>query len=98
MNKKLNNSIYINTTLQNDMFHLEIEHKLVKWKKFNRRINYSSCNEDTSSEIRALNLNSKNRVLCIAAGGGRVLNLLADNPGEIWAVDVNPCQCYLLEL
>ena len=37
-------------------------------------------------------------VLCIAAGGGRVLDLLVRKPREIWAVDVNPCQCHLLSV
>lgn len=38
------------------------------------------------------------RVFCVTAGGGRVLSLLPARPAEIWAVDLNPAQTYLLEL
>jgi len=70
----------------------------IPWKKFSGRISYSSCNEDSRSELRALRLGAGKRVFCITAGGGRVLNLLHDRPREILAVDVNPAQNYLLEL
>jgi S-adenosylmethionine-diacylglycerol 3-amino-3-carboxypropyl transferase len=59
---------------------------------------FSSCNEDSVSELRALGDFSGKRVLCITAGGGRVLNLLVGRPAEVWAVDLNPVQNYLLEL
>jgi S-adenosylmethionine-diacylglycerol 3-amino-3-carboxypropyl transferase len=59
---------------------------------------FSSCNEDSVSELRALGDFAGKRVLCITAGGGRVLNLLVGRPAEIWAVDLNPVQNYLLEL
>ena len=70
----------------------------IPWKKFSERISYSSCNEDSKSELEALRLGPGKRVFCITAGGGRVLNLLYDRPQEIVAVDVNPTQNYLLEL
>ncbi len=70
----------------------------IPWKKFSERISYSSCNEDSKSELEALRLGPGKRVFCITAGGGRVLNLLHDRPQEIIAVDVNPTQNYLLEL
>jgi S-adenosylmethionine-diacylglycerol 3-amino-3-carboxypropyl transferase len=59
---------------------------------------FSSCNEDTNSELRAFGDLQGKRVLCISAGGGRVLNLLHARPAEIWAVDLNPAQNFLLEL
>jgi S-adenosylmethionine-diacylglycerol 3-amino-3-carboxypropyl transferase len=59
---------------------------------------FSSCNEDSHSELRAFGSLAGKRVLCITAGGGRVLNLLAARPEVIWAVDLNPAQNYLLEL
>ncbi|MBN1654340.1 MAG: DUF3419 family protein [Deltaproteobacteria bacterium] len=74
------------------------EEATVRWEKYRHRINYSADNEDSASEIEALTNGSNTRLLCIAAGGGRVLNLLVNRSKEIWAVDVNPCQCYLLEL
>jgi S-adenosylmethionine-diacylglycerol 3-amino-3-carboxypropyl transferase len=70
----------------------------IPWKKFSGRISYSSCNEDSRSELKALRLGVGKRVFCITAGGGRVLNLLHDRPQEIVAVDVNPTQNYLLDL
>jgi S-adenosylmethionine-diacylglycerol 3-amino-3-carboxypropyl transferase len=70
----------------------------IPWKQFSGRISYSACNEDSHSELKALKLDPGKRVLCITAGGGRVLNLLHDRPREIVAVDVNPTQNHLLEL
>lgn len=70
----------------------------LKWKKYTEdRINYSCCNEDNKAEIRVLQPNGK-RIISVTASGGRVLNLLIEKPEEIWAVDMNPCQNYLLEL
>ena len=76
----------------------EAEPGAIPWKKFSGRISYSSCNEDSRSELKALHLGAGKRVFCITAGGGRVLNLLHDRPQEIVAVDVNPTQNHLLEL
>ncbi len=70
----------------------------IPWKKFSGRISYSSCNEDSRSELKALHIAPGKRVFCITAGGGRVLNLLHDRPQEVVAVDVNPTQNHLLEL
>jgi S-adenosylmethionine-diacylglycerol 3-amino-3-carboxypropyl transferase len=70
----------------------------IPWSRYSGRISYSSCNEDTHTELKALRLGADARVLCITAGGGRVLNLLVDQPAEVWAVDVNPSQSHLLEL
>ncbi len=59
---------------------------------------FSSCNEDSGSELRAFGDLQGKRVLSITAGGGRVLNLLVGRPEMICAVDLNPVQNYLLEL
>jgi S-adenosylmethionine-diacylglycerol 3-amino-3-carboxypropyl transferase len=59
---------------------------------------FSSCNEDSGSELRAFGDLEGKRVVCITAGGGRVLNLLVGRPEMICAVDLNPVQNYLLEL
>jgi S-adenosylmethionine-diacylglycerol 3-amino-3-carboxypropyl transferase len=59
---------------------------------------FSSCNEDSGSELRAFGELEGKRILCITAGGGRVLNLLVGRPELICAVDLNPVQNYLLEL
>ncbi|MFH1017666.1 MAG: DUF3419 family protein [Pseudomonadota bacterium] len=72
--------------------------EIAPWEKYCNRINYSACNEDSFSELKALKLRPEDRVLCITAGGGRVLNLLLDRPAEIWAVDINLWQSHLLDL
>lgn len=68
------------------------------WRDLHHRISYSSCNEDSACETRALAPGPGKRIFCVTAGGGRVLDLLADGPDEIWAVDLNPSQNHLLEL
>src|SRR5688572_12482831 len=68
----------------------------VDWKRDS--ILFSSCNEDSGSELRAFGDLTGKHVLCITAGGGRVLNLLVTRPAVIWAVDLNPAQNSLLEL
>lgn len=67
-------------------------------KSYGRKINYSSWNEDSSSEIRALRIRETDRVLCITGSGARPLDLLTAEPAEIVSVDFNPGQNYLLEL
>jgi S-adenosylmethionine-diacylglycerol 3-amino-3-carboxypropyl transferase len=59
---------------------------------------FSSCNEDSGSELSAFGELEGKRILSITAGGGRVLNLLVGRPELICAVDLNPVQNYLLEL
>ncbi len=67
-------------------------------KSYYQKINYSSCNEDSSSELRALRIQKTDRVLCITGSGARPLDLLIAEPAEIVAIDFNPCQNHLLEL
>jgi S-adenosylmethionine-diacylglycerol 3-amino-3-carboxypropyl transferase len=70
----------------------------VNWERFCNRINYSACNENSYAEIEVLKPAPGKKLLCITAGGGRVLDLLTGNPSEIWAVDLNLNQSYLFEL
>jgi len=67
-------------------------------KPFLETINYSSCNEDSLSELRTLNITKKDRILCITGSGARPLDLLIEEPSEIISIDFNPCQNFLLEL
>ncbi len=57
-------------------------------------LQYSCCNEDTQSELQALEVGGK-RVLSIAAAGGRALSLLLGDPSSVLAVDRNPAQVHL---
>jgi len=65
---------------------------------FCRKVNYSSCNEDGLSEIKALRIRENDRVLCITGSGARTFDLLTAKPAEIISLDFNPCQNHLLEL
>jgi len=65
---------------------------------FLEALNYSSCNEDSRSELQALQINHKDIVLCITGSGARVLDLLTAKPAEIIAIDFDSCQNFLLEL
>jgi len=64
----------------------------------NRAIPYTACDEDTWSEIAALNLGPKESVLSVTGSGCRTLSLLLDGPQRLVSVDVNPVQNCLLEL
>ncbi len=64
---------------------------------FANLISYSSCNEDSSSEIKALSLTEKDTVVCVTASGGRVLNLLLKKPQKLIAIDLNAQQNHLFE-
>ncbi len=65
---------------------------------FCRKINYSSSNEDSLSEIKALKIGEADRVVCITGSGARTLDLLVAKPAGIVSLDFNPCQNHLLEL
>jgi S-adenosylmethionine-diacylglycerol 3-amino-3-carboxypropyl transferase len=70
----------------------------ILWHRYRDRISYSSCNEDSGSEVQVLIPHASKRLVSICASGGRVLNLLQQGAEEVWAVDVNPSQTHLLEL
>jgi S-adenosylmethionine-diacylglycerol 3-amino-3-carboxypropyl transferase len=57
-------------------------------------LQYSCCNEDTSSELEALDLRGR-RALSIHASGGRAFGLLLGDPSEVVAIDRNPAQIHL---
>ena len=70
----------------------------ILWQRYRERISYSSCNEDSGSEVEVLVPQVGKRLVSICASGGRVLNLLQNGAEEVWAVDVNPSQTHLFEL
>jgi len=57
-------------------------------------LQYSCCNEDTRTEIEALEVAGR-RVLCVAAAGERAFGLLLGDPREVVAIDRNPVQIHL---
>ncbi len=68
------------------------------FRQFTQKINYSSCNEDTQSELKALSIGPGDVVLAITGSGARSLDLLISQPKKIISIDMNPLQNYLLEL
>jgi S-adenosylmethionine-diacylglycerol 3-amino-3-carboxypropyl transferase len=54
--------------------------------------------EDPESDRRALAIQPGETVTTISSGGCNTLTLLLEDPGKIYAVDINPSQGYLLEL
>ncbi len=67
-------------------------------RRFLATPNYTSCNEDWETELRALEIRPMDRVLCITGSGDRPLNLLIADPARIVALDLNPRQTELLRL
>jgi len=59
---------------------------------------YSTCDEDSFSELRALNITPDDRVISVTGSGCRTLSLLTQNPRSVVSVDFSPGQNYLLEL
>ena len=54
--------------------------------------------EDPESDRRALQIQPGETIVTIGSGGCNTFELLLENPGRIFAVDINPCQSHLLEL
>lgn len=54
--------------------------------------------EDPESDYQALKINPGDRMMTITSGGCNTLSFLLYDPAEIYAVDINPSQSYLLEL
>lgn len=67
-------------------------------EKYRNCLNYTTCNEDSASEIKALKIKDTDTVVCITGSGSRTLDLLTERPQKILSVDFNPIQNYLLEL
>jgi len=54
--------------------------------------------EDPESDLSALRIKSNDVVQAITSGGCNVIGFLLYDPKEIYSVDINPAQSYLLEL
>jgi S-adenosylmethionine-diacylglycerol 3-amino-3-carboxypropyl transferase len=54
--------------------------------------------EDPASDRQALAIQPGETLMTITSGGCNTLTLLLEDPGKIYAVDINPSQSYLLEL
>ena len=54
--------------------------------------------EDPVSDRRALQMQPGATVMTVTSGCCNTLTLLLDDPGKVYAVDINPTQSYLMEL
>jgi S-adenosylmethionine-diacylglycerol 3-amino-3-carboxypropyl transferase len=54
--------------------------------------------EDPESDYTALKIAQGDRIMTITSGGCNTLSFLLHDPLEVFAVDINPSQSYLLEL
>jgi S-adenosylmethionine-diacylglycerol 3-amino-3-carboxypropyl transferase len=59
---------------------------------------YSTSDEDSNSELRALKVSPTDTVVSVTGSGCRTLSLLTQNPRTIISVDYSPGQSYLLQL
>lgn len=59
---------------------------------------YSTCDEDSTSELRSLMIKNSDNILCVTGSGCRTLSLVSENPTRITSIDYSPGQSYLLEL
>lgn len=59
---------------------------------------YSTCDEDSFSELRALQIVPTDTIISVTGSGCRTLSLLTRNPRKVVSVDYSPGQNYLLEL
>ncbi|MET0133320.1 MAG: DUF3419 family protein [Kibdelosporangium sp.] len=67
-------------------------------KTADKWILYSTCDEDSDTEMRALRIESGDRVLSVTGSGCRTLSLLVGDPESVVSVDSSPGQSRLLEL
>lgn len=72
------------------------ETRSVRWR--NGRILYTTSDEDSWSELRALEVGNADHVLSVTGSGCRSLNLLLHEPVRLVSIDANPLQNFLLEL
>ncbi|GAB2509133.1 DUF3419 family protein [Nocardia heshunensis] len=67
-------------------------------KTTDRWVLYSTCDEDSRSEMRALTITENDDVLAVTGSGCRALSLIVNNPRSVTAIDSSAGQTYLLEL
>ncbi|MFD0000280.1 DUF3419 family protein [Nocardia sp. NPDC127526] len=67
-------------------------------KAIDRWVLYSTCDEDSRSEMRALEITENDHVLAVTGSGCRALSLIVNNPRSVTSIDSSAGQTYLLEL
>lgn len=65
---------------------------------FFTKLNFTSANEDGTSELKALCTTPPRRLLCLTGSGTRPLDMLLGGAAEVIALDLNPAQNELLRL
>ncbi|WP_078394721.1 DUF3419 family protein [Shouchella patagoniensis] len=59
---------------------------------------YTTSDEDSDSEIRALDIQKEDTIVSVTGSGCRSLALLAKQPNKLISIDANPYQNFLLDL
>jgi S-adenosylmethionine-diacylglycerol 3-amino-3-carboxypropyl transferase len=77
---------------------ISTESELAMNKNQDKWILYSTCDEDSTSELRALDIQPGDDVLSVTGSGCRTLSLLTRNPQKVTSVDYSSGQNHLLEL
>ena len=54
--------------------------------------------EDPRSDHAALKINKGDTVISVTSGGCNTIGYLLSDPGQVYAVDINPCQAHVIEL
>ncbi|AIC93130.1 DUF3419 family protein [Shouchella lehensis] len=75
-----------------------VEDKLKESIYQNDWLLYTTSDEDSDSEIRALDIQNEDVVLSVTGSGCRSLALLIKEPSKLISIDANPYQNFLLEL
>lgn len=65
---------------------------------FYSKLSYSFGNEDWRTEVKALQVQETDTIVCVTASGDRPLNLLTKKCKQLISVDANPIQTFLLDL
>lgn len=59
---------------------------------------YAQCWEDPELDRAAFRIGPSDTIFSITSGGCNTLAFLVDNPKKIYALDMNPCQNFMLDL
>lgn len=59
---------------------------------------YAFTWEDPTVDLKVLDVNSSDNILCLTSGGCNALEYCLEGPNRVHCVDMNPCQGHLMEL
>lgn len=85
---------------QRDIYRVYYDEQRPEYAQFNNEYIYAFTWEDPREDNEILHFTKDDTVLAITSAGDNILSYAAlpDAPRRIHCVDLNPCQCHLLEL